>query len=254
MPEFITVENRDAITILTFNRPKLRNALSEALRQEVITALAAFNTDNNQRALILTGTGDKAFSAGQDLKEAEDINVETAAEWQEQMRSYLAAIRELDKPCIAAVNGDAIGAGFYSALLCDIRIAHAGIRMGQPELNVGFPSIVGTRLMYMTLGHSTTVELSLSGRLMDGEEALRRELITELVTQERVMPCAIEWAKKLAAKPPLAMKLTKQALREYTQDLFDGALDTGKRMQTLAYASGEPQRVIAEFMARKNNI
>jgi len=112
MPEFITVENHDAITILTFNRPKLRNALSEALRQEVITALAAFNADDNQRAMILTGAGDKAFSAGQDLKEAEDINAETAAEWQEQMRSYLAAIRDLDKPCIAASMATPLALGF----------------------------------------------------------------------------------------------------------------------------------------------
>ncbi len=251
MPQFITVENRDAITTLTLNRPELRNALSQALRLEVIDALGVFNADHAQRALVITGAGDKAFCAGQDLKEAEDINEHTAAEWQEQLKAYLGAIRDLDKPCVAAINGAATGAGFYTALLCDIRIAHADIRMGQPEINVGFPSIIGTRLMYMTLGHSVTTELSLSGRLLSGAEAYERELLTDLVRPDEVMPRALEWAAELAQKPPLAMKLTKQALREYTQDIFDGAIDTGKRLQPLAFASGEPQRVVAEFLARK---
>ncbi|MBT6094899.1 MAG: enoyl-CoA hydratase/isomerase family protein [Rhodospirillaceae bacterium] len=251
MPQFITVENRDAVTILTLNRPDLRNALSQALRLEVIDALATFNADDNQRALVITGAGDRAFCAGQDLKEAESLNEHNAAEWQDQLRAYLDAFRQLDKPAIAAINGAATGAGFYTALLCDIRIAHANIRMGQPEINVGFPSIIGTRLMYMTLGHSVTTELSLSGRLLSGADAFQRDLVTELVEPENVMPRALAWATELAQKPPLAMNLTKQALREYTQDVFDGAIDTGKRLQPQAFASGEPQRVVAEFLARK---
>lgn len=252
MPNLILIENLEGITIVTFNRPAQRNALSAELREQFVAALAEFNADASQRALVITGAGGQAFSAGQDLKEARDITAETAAEWQEQLKTYLGTIRNLDKPCIAAVNGAAIGAGFYTALLCDIRIAHPAIRMGQPELNVGFPSIIGTRLMYMTLGHSATVELTLSGRLVDGDEALRRELVNELVTPETVLPRAIEWARDLAAKPPQAMKLTKQALREFTQDIFDGAIETGKRLQPIAYGSGEPQQVIAQFMARKH--
>jgi enoyl-CoA hydratase len=251
MPQFIIVENRDAVTILTLNRPDLRNALSQALRLEVIDALATFNADDNQRALVITGAGDRAFCAGQDLKEAESLNEHNAAEWKDQLRAYLDAFRQLDKPAIAAINGAATGAGFYTALLCDIRIAHANIRMGQPEINVGFPSIIGTRLMYMTLGHSVTTELSLSGRLLSGADAFQRDLVTELVEPENVMPRALAWATELAQKPPLAMNLTKQALREYTQDVFDGAIDTGKRLQPQAFASGEPQRVVAEFLARK---
>ena len=251
MPEYITVEYQNATTILTYNRPTQRNALSEALRQEFIAALKAFNNDKNQRALVITGSGDRAFCAGQDLKETKTLNAENAAEWQEQLRVYMASIRELDKPCIAAINGAATGAGFYTALLCDIRIAHADIKMGQPEINVGFPSIIGTRLMYMTLGHSATVEFSLSGRLLSGIEALERQLVTELVSSDQVMPRALEWAADLASKPPLAMKLTKQALREYTQDIFDGAIDTGKRLQPIAFESGEPQRMTAKFLTRK---
>ena len=163
----------------------------------------------------------------------------------------MASIRELDKPCIAAINGTAMGAGFYTTLLCDIRIAYADIKMGQPEINIGFPSIISTRLMHMTLGHSATVEFSLLGRLLSGIEALEHQLVTELVSSDQGMPRALEWAADLASKPPLAMKLTKQALREYTQDVFDGAIDTGKRLQPIAFESGEPQRTTAKFLTRK---
>lgn len=250
MPEFITLETQGPVTLLTFNRPDARNALSQALRLEVIEALGRFNADDAQRALVITGAG-KAFSAGQDLKEAQSLSEATAAQWQQELKDYLGAIRDLDKPCIAAINGAATGAGFYTALLCDIRVAHAGIRMGQPEINVGFPSIIGTRLMYMTLGHSVTTELSLTGRLLSGAEAFERELVTELADQDQVLARAMEWAAELAEKPPLAMKLTKQALREYTQAIFDGAIDTGKRLQPIAFAAGEPQRMMAAFLQKK---
>ncbi len=93
--------------------------------------------------------------------------------------------------------------------------------------------------------------LTLTGRLVDGEEALRLGLVHELVPKDRVMDRSLELARELGAKPPVAMKLTKQALRDFTQGVFDGAIDKGKELQPQAYASGEPQRVIAEFLARK---
>ena len=250
MPELITLEKDNEISILTLNRPNQRNALNKNMRQECIAALTEFDADDNQRAIVITGAGNRAFCAGQDLKEAVDLNSNNASEWQDQLCTFLASIRNLDKPCIAAINGAAIGVGFYAALLCDIRIAHIDIKIGQPEINVGFPSIIGTRLMYMTLGHSTTVELSLSGRLLTGPEALERELVTKLVQPAQVMPQALKIAAELAAKPPLAMKLTKQALREHTQDIFDKAIETGKRLQPVALKAGEPQYFSAQFLAQ----
>ena len=124
--------------------------------------------------------------------------------------------------------------------------------MGQPEINIGFPSIIGSRLMYMILGYATTVELSLTGRLLTGSEALERELVTKLVRSEQVIPQALKIAAELAVKPPLAMKLTKQALREYTQDIFDKAIDTGKRLQPIALAAGEPQHFSGQFLTQKS--
>ena len=251
MSDFITFEKNDGISVLTLKRPNQRNALNKDMRQQFIAALTEFNADEKQRALVITGAGERAFCAGQDLEEATTLDCTNASEWQEQLRAFLESIRNLDKPCVAAINGAAIGVGFYAALLCDIRIAHAKIKMGQPEINVGFPSIIGTRIMYMTLGHATTVELSLTGRLLTGSEAFEHELVTKLVRSEQVMSQALKTAAELAAKPPLAMKLTKQALREYTQDMFDKAIDTGKRLQPIALKAGEPQHYSAQFLADK---
>ncbi|MCP5368615.1 MAG: enoyl-CoA hydratase/isomerase family protein [Hyphomicrobiales bacterium] len=245
-----TIEHRGEVTVLTLNRPAARNALDAALRAEVMAALAAFNGDDARRALVLTGAGDRAFCAGQDLTEVRSLDAAGALAWQDDLGAYLAAFRDLDKPIVAAVNAAAAGAGYYTALLCDMRVGHPGIRMGQPEINVGVPSILGTRLMYLTLGHATTVDLTLTGRLVDGEEALRLGLVNELVPAARVLDRAVDLARELGAKPPLAMKLTKQALREMTQPLFDGALETGRRLQPVAYASGEPQRAMAAFLDR----
>ena len=130
MPDLITFEKNNGISVLTLNRPKQRNALNKVMRQQFIAALKEFNADEKQRALVITGAGDRAFCAGQDLKEATELDSNNAAEWQEQLRAFLTSIRNLDKPCIAAINGAAIGVGSYATLLCDIRIAHTKIQMG----------------------------------------------------------------------------------------------------------------------------
>ena len=100
------------------------------MRQQFITAFIEFNADEKQRALVITGAGDWAFCAGQDLEEAKELDSNNAPEWQGQLRAFLASIRNLDKPCIVAINGAAIGVGFYATLLSDIRIAHTEIQMG----------------------------------------------------------------------------------------------------------------------------
>jgi len=161
------------------------------------------------------------------------------------------AIRGLDKPCIAAVNGVAAGAGFQIALLADIRVGHAGARMGQPEINAGLASVIGAHLMGLSLGHARTVELALSGRLVEGAECLSLGLFNHLVAAGEVMPKSLAIAEQLAAKPPVAMRLTKQRFREITQAGFDAVFEAGARLQREAYASGEPQQVMARFVAER---
>jgi len=249
--EFLLTDRREEIALVTLNRPGQRNAINFELMDEIEQALARLNNDSAVRALVITGAGSEAFSAGMDIKVASGFDGPAAAAWMRRVQRLFSAIRALDKPLVAAVNGVAAGLGYQIALLADLRVGHHGARMGQTEINVGLASVIGAYLMNLTLGHSRTVELTLNGRLMDGAECERVGLFHALVAQDAVLPKAIEMARALGQKPPTAMRLTKQRFREVTQAGFDAVFEAGARLQAEAYASGEPQKVMAAFLAKK---
>jgi enoyl-CoA hydratase/carnithine racemase len=251
MTETLLCERRGELALLTLNRPAQRNAVDFALMDALERELAALNTEPAVRALVLTGAGEEAFSAGMDLKVAQGFDAGRAAAWMRRVRQLFGAIRALDKPLVAAVNGVAAGLGYQIALLADLRVGHEQARMGQTEINVGLASIIGAHLMGLTLGHSRTVELTLNGRLMDGAECLRLGLFHALVAPGEVVDTALAMARSLGAKPPTAMRLTKQRFREATQAGFDAAFEAGARLQAEAYASGEPQAAMAAFLAKR---
>lgn len=251
MAEIITVERQGAIGIVTLNRPEVRNALNYELVEQAREALTDLNADESCRALVLTGAADKAFCAGMDLHVVRELNADTVGDWMTRLKGLYEAIRGLDKPCVAALNGVAAAAGYQVALLADIRVGHAGVRMGQPEINVGLASLLGTHIMYPFLGHARTVELSLTGRLMDAEECFRLGLLQHLVAAEAVLDKALEVASELAEKPPIAMRITKQRLREVSQADFDATFEAAVSLQIEAYNAGEPQRAMAKFLDKR---
>ena len=226
---FLTIEQRDGVAIVTLNRPDRYNAWHAAMRDEVTAAMRALNADSGVRAIVLTGAGDKAFSAGQDLDETRVFDAERGARWLDEWHEMYGAIRALDKPIVAALNGLAAGSAFQVALLCDVRVGHAESRMGQPEINAGIASTTGPWLMLMSLGVSRTVELTLTGRMMDADECHRVGLIHHLVAREQVLPKALEVARDLAGKSPVAMRLNKRRFRELSEAGFLDALEAGKR-------------------------
>ena len=246
---FILVERDDAIAVVILNRPEKYNAWHAPMRAELANMLRSLNHDVSVRSIILTGAGDKAFSAGQDLAEAQQFDGQRAVEWMEEWRNLYGAIRELDKPLVAALNGVAAGSAFQVALLCDIRIGYSGSRMGQAEINSGIPSVTGTWLMWDVLGRARTTELVLTGRMMDGEEAYRLGLLHHLVPRDQVMVKAKDVARELAAKPPIAMRLNKRRFRELTEAGFLEAEAAGKAIHAEAFASGEPQAMMERFFA-----
>ena len=251
MYDFLIVEHRNNIGLVTLNRPDVLNAWHSAMRRELASALNGLNENPNTRAVVITGAGDRAFSAGQDLNEAKTFQAERAAEWIEEWRALYGSIRGMRKPLIAALNGVAAGSAFQVALQCDLRIGHRDSRMGQPEINSGIASTLGPWLMKEMLGLSRTIELTLTGRMMDGEECHRIGLIHHLVEPKEVLSKAMEIAVELAAKPPVAMRLNKQRFAEVTQPGFEDALAAGTRIQKEAYASGEPQKMMEAFFAKR---
>ncbi len=251
MYQFLQIEPVDDIGIIILNRPEVLNAWHSAMRRELTAALHSANEDPRQRAVILTGAGERAFSAGQDLNETRSFSKEDGANWVQEWQDLYGAIRAMTKPLVAALNGVAAGSAFQVALQCDIRVGHAGSHMGQPEINSGIASTLGPWLMREMLGLSRTIELTLTGRMMDGEECQRIGLIHHLVAAAQVRDKALEVARLLASKPPVAMRLNKQRFAEVTQPGFDDALAAGRRIQAEAYASGEPQRMMEAFFAAR---
>jgi enoyl-CoA hydratase len=251
MTEFIRVEQDGDVAILTLNRPEVMNAWHSPMRVEITEAMRRLNADESVRAIILTGAGDRAFSAGQDLNETRTFDAARAAEWVEEWRRMYGAIRALDKALVVALNGVAAGSAFQVALLGDVRIGHPDVRMGQPEINSGIASTLGPWLMREMIGLSRTIELTLTGRMMDAAECHQVGLIHRLVPRQEVMAAAKETARMLAAKPPVAMRLNKRRFREVTEAGFNEALDAGIRIQKESYGSGEPQRFMERFLAER---
>lgn len=249
--DVVQVEHRGSVAIVTLNRPDNMNAVNQALRLGLISALRAANADDNIRAIVIAGAGGKAFSAGQDLNESANMQWQDLVSWLHAQRNMYQAVRDLDKPCIAAINGVAAGAGFQIALCADVRITAPTTRIGQPEVKAGLASIVGSYLMTLFVSHTHNVAMSLSGELISGQRAYDIGLVTELTEPDAVLDRAIELAKEYAKLPATALRVSKQRFREITQAGFDEAVLAGIRAQLECYAAGDPQRAAAAFMARK---
>jgi enoyl-CoA hydratase/carnithine racemase len=227
------------------------NAWDAPMRAVLLETLRSLESDRSVHAIVVTGAGDRAFSAGQDLNETKTFSGDDGKAWIAEWEILYDCVRSLSKPFIAALNGVAAGSAFQFSLLTDIRIAHAGVRMGQPEINSGIASTLGPWIMREMLGLSRTIELTLTGRMMNADECLRIGLISEIVDPQRVLPRALELAHELAAKPPVAMRLNKARFREVTQAGFIDALRAGEVMQKESYGSGEPARMMEEFFRQR---
>ncbi|RYB01469.1 enoyl-CoA hydratase/isomerase family protein [Lichenibacterium ramalinae] len=249
MADSILTERRGRVGIVTLNRPEVLNAWTRPMRDALIEAFSAFEADPAVGALILTGAGDRAFGAGQDLNEAKGFDADRAEDWMGEWERLYDRMRSLSKPLVGALNGLAAGSAFQVALLTDIRVGHPGVRMGQPEINSGIASVTGPWIMREMLGLARTIDLTLTGRLMDAEECVAVGLISRLVPQERVLDASLELAEQLAAKPPVAMRLNKQRFREVTEPGFRDCLAAGTRIQRESYATGEPQMMMEQFLA-----
>jgi enoyl-CoA hydratase len=251
MQDFVVSETRGAIALVTLNRPHILNAWHTAMRDMLVSKLLETEADEAIRAIIMTGSGERAFCAGQDLNETKTFNPDRAEEWIREWERLYDTIRSLSKPLVMALNGVAAGSGFQVALLGDFRIAHPGVTMGQPEINSGIASTTGPWIMKEMLGLSRTIDLTLTGRMMEAQECLAVGVINRLVPAAQVLPQALALAEELAAKPPVAMRLDKARFREVTEAGFRDCIAAGVRNQRIAYGTGEPARMMEKFLAER---
>jgi enoyl-CoA hydratase/carnithine racemase len=247
----VLVERREALALVTLNRPESLNAVNARMREALIEALSELNLDSSVRAVVIAGAGDRAFCSGQDLNETARYTIDDVDMWLTRQHAMYQAVRDLDKPCIAAWNGVATGAGYQIGLCADLRVGFPELKLGQPEIRAGLASIVGSYLMTLQLGQSQNVQMSLTGELISGQRAYELGLINHLVPREQVLEKSFSVALELTKLGPAAIRLTKQRFRELSQPGFDAALIAAKNAQREAYLSGEPQEAMRRFLEKR---
>ncbi len=226
----IRFERRDGIARVTLDRPEVLNARNRQMREELIDAVGIIRADPEVRVAIITGAGDRSFSAGRDLKEAAREQVGVVAARQAKLEiSDTEMIARLHKPVIAAINGFALGGGCELALACDIRVAVEEAKLGLPEVSRGMiPGSGGTQRLSRVVGLGKALELILTGSVIDAREAGRIGLVNKVVPRDRLMATAEEYARAMAANAPLAVVFAKEAVREG----YEMSLDDGLRLET----------------------
>jgi len=251
MDDFVLSRKQGRVALLTLNRPEILNAWHRPMRDMLVARLEEAEREPTVGAIVMTGAGDRAFGAGQDLNETKTFDPERAEEWMREWERLYDRLRSLSKPLVMALNGLAAGSAFQVALLGDMRIGHSGVTMGQPEINSGIASVTGPWIMREMLGLARTIDLTLTGRMMTADECHAIGLINRLVPEGEVRSAAIELAAELAAKPPVAMRLNKARFREVTETGFRECIAAGIRNQREAYGTGEPGRMMEAFLAQR---
>jgi enoyl-CoA hydratase len=208
--ETILVETRGAVTLVTLHRPDSLNALNSRVLGELIDAFRAYDADSGQRCLVLTGSGEKAFAAGADIKEMADKPASDfyAEDFFSGWQSGVVATR---KPWLAAVNGYALGGGCELAMMADFIVAADSAQFGQPEISLGVgPGMGGSQRLTRAVGKAKAMEMCLTGRRMGAEEAERAGLVAKVVPAAGLLDAALEIATKIAEMPPLAAIAVKE--------------------------------------------
>ena len=227
--EHILVEIEPPIATVTLNRPKVLNALSPAVIAEVSAALAELDADDSVRAAVLTG-GAKVFAAGADIQDMADQGpVDQLLRDQTGRWAPLAGFK---KPLIAAVNGYALGGGCEVALMCDLIVAGDTARFGQPEINLGIiPGAGGTQRWPRSAGKYVAMEVMLTGATLTAQRAYELGIANKVVPAEMTIGIAKRIARELAAKPPLAVRLAKEAVLK----AFEGPLSEGLAVERKSF-------------------
>jgi enoyl-CoA hydratase len=245
----LLVEEDGPVAVVMMHRPQQLNALSSALVKDISVALDVLDDEEDVRVIILTG-GEKVFAAGADIKEMAGAGA--FDDPIQQRFLYRDRINRIKKPVIAAVSGYALGGGCELAMSCDIIIASETARFGQPEVNIGIiPGSGGTQRLSRLVGKHRAMEMVLTGDPLTAQEAEKLGLVNRVVPVELLMDEAKTVARKIAAKPPLAIRYAKEAvLKSFNTGLDDG-LDFERKTFYTLFASEDKKEGMQAFMEKR---
>ena len=247
--ENILVSSNDGIGLIQINRPKVRNALNRATMDELVAALEVFELDDAVRCVILTGD-DRAFAAGADINEfagATPVQMLQGYRFQQWER-----IRKFGKPLIAAVAGFCLGGGCELAMICDIIIAAETAVFGQPEINLGImPGAGGTQRLPRAVGKVRAMEMILTGRFIDARQADAWGLVNRVVPAEALLDETRALAREIAARPPVAVRIAKEAILKSLDTPLETGLDHERRLFYLLFSTEDKEEGIRAFLEKR---
>ena len=239
----ILVERRDAVTLVTLNRPQALNALNAQVLADILAAMAAFDADETQGCAVLTGS-ERAFAAGADIKEMQAMDF--AAMYGTDHFAGWDAFTRTRKPVIAAVAGYALGGGCELAMMCDFILAADNAKFGQPEIKLAVsPGMGGSQRLARAVGKAKAMEMCLTGRMMDAAEAERAGLVSRIVPAADLVEEAVKTAATIAAMAPIAVKANKEMVNaafetgltqgvQFERRLFHGLFGTADQKEGMA--------------------
>jgi enoyl-CoA hydratase len=223
--KFIICEKNEGIATITLNRPEALNAFNKDVVSEVLEALDDARNDESVHVVILTGAGEKAFSAGADIKAMAGMNALKARELSLMGERLCLALENLEKPVIAALNGYALGGGLEVAMSCDLRIASENSRMGQTEINIGLiPGWGGTQRLTRLIGRTKAKEMIFTGKVIDARTAEQLGIVNMVVPADMFKEAIRQFALDLASKAPVALKVAKVLIDKGAEIGLDSAL------------------------------
>jgi enoyl-CoA hydratase len=250
--ETLIVEKRDAVGVITLNRPQALNALNSTVMKELRHILASFSTDESIGAIVITGSP-KAFAAGADIKEMQSLDFVDA-----YLGDFLGGwddVATSRKPVIAAVSGFALGGGCELAMMCDFIIASDTAKFGQPEITLGvIPGMGGSQRLTRAVGKAKAMDLVLTGRKMDAAEAERAGLVSRVVPQERLLDEAVEAAGVIASLSRASVLMAKESVNRS----FEGSLSEGlrfeRRLFQSLFATEDQKEGMAAFIEKRKPV
>ncbi len=249
MGQWILTEVTDGVGLIRLNNPKALNALTPELMRELTDQLAAWDADDQVRVIVITGN-EKAFAAGADIR-----TMATASAVDMLLSAYIDLFDRIDrvrKPIIAAVSGWALGGGFELAMACDMIVASETAVFGQPEINLGIiPGAGGTQRLTRTVGKYLAMEMVLNDRRLTAEEAARFGLVNRVVPKEEYLDAALDLARQIARRAPIAVRLGKEAVKFALESTLQAGLQHERRLFYLLFATEDQKEGMQAFLEKR---
>ncbi len=248
----VKLEKQENIATILINRPEAMNALNSETLSDLKSAILAVKCDENVKVVIVTGSGDKAFVAGADIKEMENMSPMEARNFLLFGQYVFNELENLEKPTIAAVNGFALGGGCELALACDMILASENAKLGLPEVSLGLhPGFGGTQRLPRLIGKAKAKELIFTGDIIDAHEALKIGLVNRVLPNDLLLEEAKSLAKKIMSRGGIAIKLAKAAINVGTETSLEKGLAYEAETASITFSTQDKKEGVKAFLEKR---